>query len=72
MKKCLLVALIWLVGRIRFLHHRQVVTTWWSCLPAGELVLTDRGYIPIEEVQVGDTVISHTGNRELIEKSEIA
>jgi len=32
-----------------------------NCMPAGELVLTDRGYLPVESVQVGDQVISHTG-----------
>lgn len=32
-----------------------------SCMPAGELVLTARGYLPVEEVRVGDTVLSHTG-----------
>lgn len=31
------------------------------CLPAGELVLTDRGYLPIEDVRVGDQVITHEG-----------
>ena len=33
------------------------------CMPAGELVLTNRGYIPVEYVVVGDLVISHTGQR---------
>lgn len=31
------------------------------CMPAGELVLTDKGYIPVEEVRVGDLVLAHTG-----------
>lgn len=31
------------------------------CLPAGELVLTNRGYLPIERVGSGDQVITHTG-----------
>jgi DNA polymerase I-like protein with 3'-5' exonuclease and polymerase domains len=31
------------------------------CLPEGELVLTSRGYIPVEQVRIGDSVISHTG-----------
>lgn len=31
------------------------------CMPAGELVLTSRGYLPVEQVVVGDKVISHTG-----------
>jgi len=29
------------------------------CMPAGELVLTNRGYIPVETVKVGDQVITH-------------
>jgi hypothetical protein len=32
-----------------------------NCMPAGELVLTSRGYLPVEQVQVGDQVISHKG-----------
>jgi DNA polymerase I-like protein with 3'-5' exonuclease and polymerase domains len=32
-----------------------------ECMPAGELVLTNRGYIPVEQVRVNDQVISHTG-----------
>lgn len=31
------------------------------CMPAGELVLTSRGYLPVEQVKLGDSVISHTG-----------
>jgi DNA (cytosine-5)-methyltransferase 1 len=31
-----------------------------DCFPAGTLVLTDKGYFPIEEVVVGDKVLSHT------------
>ncbi len=31
------------------------------CMPAGELVLTSRGYLPVEKVLTGDLVISHTG-----------
>jgi DNA polymerase I-like protein with 3'-5' exonuclease and polymerase domains len=31
------------------------------CMPAGELVLTSRGYLPVEKVKVGDFVIGHSG-----------
>lgn len=31
------------------------------CFPAGYLVTTDRGQVPIEEIQVGDMVLTHTG-----------
>jgi len=40
------------------------------CMPAGELVLTSRGYLAVEQVRVGDKVISHTGKpRAVIETS---
>ena len=32
------------------------------CFPAGSLVLTDRGFIPIEQVRVGDLALTHLGN----------
>ncbi len=31
------------------------------CMPAGQLVLTNRGYLPVEDVSIGDLVIAHTG-----------
>ena len=31
------------------------------CFTAGHMVLTDMGYKPIEEIKVGDLVVSHTG-----------
>ena len=33
------------------------------CLAAGELVLTSRGYLPVENVRIGDFVLSHTGKK---------
>lgn len=43
------------------------------CMPAGELVLTDRGYIPVEQVAIGDQVIAHTGiPRRVVETSKHA
>lgn len=41
------------------------------CMPAGELVLTNRGYIPVEQVRVGDKVISHTGMMNLVTETSI-
>lgn len=32
-----------------------------ECFPAGTLVLTEKGYVPIEEVSVGDLVLTHEG-----------
>lgn len=31
------------------------------CMPAGELVQTARGWLPVEAVRVGDLVLTHTG-----------
>jgi len=39
----------------------DVVTFGSPCFPAGVLVLTRRGLLPIEEVVVGDEVVSHLG-----------
>lgn len=32
------------------------------CFPAGHMVLTDMGYKPIEEIKVGDFVVTHKGD----------
>jgi hypothetical protein len=55
-------------GLLKFADPNQRVHTSYKqdtarCMPAGELVLTSRGYIPVETVLVGDTVITHTGQR---------
>jgi len=39
----------------------DVITFGSPCFPAGVLVLTETGYIPIEEVCVGMKVLTHTG-----------
>lgn len=44
-------------GRI----HTSYLLDGTECMPAGELVLTARGYLPVEEVKVGDTVLTHKG-----------
>lgn len=49
-------------GRI----HTTFLLDGAGCLPAGELVLTNRGYIPAEKVRVGDQVIAHTGVPRLV------
>lgn len=41
--------------------HATFVQTGARCLPRGELVLTHRGYLPVEQARVGDWVIAHTG-----------
>lgn len=61
-----------LVGPDRRLHPQYNQDTA-RCMPAGELVLTNRGYIPVESVVVGDLVLSHTGKaRKVIETSKHA
>jgi len=37
------------------------------CLAAGELVLTNRGYLAVEQVRSGDQVITHTGKSAEVE-----
>jgi DNA modification methylase len=32
------------------------------CLATGTLVLTNKGYMPIEDVEIGDSVLTHLGN----------
>lgn len=40
----------------------------FPCFPEGALVLAERGFVPIEEVKVGDRVLTHRGRwREVIE-----
>lgn len=39
----------------------DIITFGSPCFPAGTLVMTERGYVPIETVRVGDVVLTHTG-----------
>ena len=39
----------------------DIVTAGFPCFVAGTLVLTDAGYRPIEDVRVGDLVVTHRG-----------
>ena len=41
------------------------------CFVEGTLVLTDNGYIPIEQVKVGDKVLSHTNKYNAVSKTMI-
>ena len=40
----------------------DIITFGSPCFPAGTLVLTDKGYTPIEELRCGDIVFTHNGN----------
>ena len=39
----------------------DIITGGSPCFPAGTLVLTETGYKPIEDVRVGDMVLTHNG-----------
>ena len=39
----------------------DIITFGSPCFPAGTLVLTDKGYLPIEQVTAGMRVLSHRG-----------
>jgi len=58
------------LGDIRLLHGQaiceiagrvDVMTAGFPCFTAGHLVLTERGYAPIESLSVGDRVVTHRG-----------
>ena len=40
----------------------DIITFGSPCFPAGTLVLTDKGFVEIEKIRVGDVVLTHTGN----------
>lgn len=44
------------------LPDTDVVVGGSPCFPAGSLVLTGRGFIPIEQVEIGDLALTHRGN----------
>lgn len=41
--------------------HTSFLLDGTECMPAGELVLTNRGYLTVEDVRLGDAVITHLG-----------
>ena len=44
----------------------MLINIWQSCFPAGTLVLTEMGYKPIENIAVGERVLTHTGKWEKV------
>lgn len=47
---------------IPFRGRVDIVAGGFPCFVAGTLVLTETGYVPIEQVRVGDLVLTHRGN----------
>ncbi len=55
------------LGDIRAIHGDEIeavdcIIGGSPCFPAGTLVLTNKGYTPIEELRCGDVVLTHKGN----------
>lgn len=52
---------VWEVNPIEVTRNQPVGLVWLSpdCFPAGTLVMTREGYTPIEEIQIGDEVLTH-------------
>lgn len=52
---------VWDVSPRKAVAGRPVGLAWFSpdCFPAGTLVLTRKGYRPIEDIDVGDEVLTH-------------
>ncbi|GGB68896.1 DNA cytosine methyltransferase [Deinococcus soli (ex Cha et al. 2016)] len=52
---------VWAVDPAEVAGGRRIGLAWFSpdCFPAGTMVLTRTGYRPIEEIQVGDEVLTH-------------
>lgn len=48
--------------QIKALGHIDLVVGGSPCFAAGTMVLTEQGYRPIEEIEVGDLVFTHKGN----------
>lgn len=63
---------VWEVDPVVACDGKPVAFAWFSpdCFPAGTLVLTQHGYLPIESVAVGDHVLTHRGRwRQVTETS---
>ena len=52
---------VWEVDPREVAAGRRVSVAWFSpdCFPAGTMVLTDRGYLPIESIRFNDRVLTH-------------
>lgn len=54
---------IWQIDPMDVVGRRPVGLLWASpdCFPAGTMVLARQGYVPIEEISIGDEVLTHQG-----------
>jgi hypothetical protein len=52
---------VWDVDPRKVFGDRPIGLAWFSpdCFPAGTMVLTQEGYRPIEEIEIGDEVLTH-------------
>jgi len=65
---------VWKVDPLAATGGAPVGLMWASpdCFPAGSLVLTPAGYAPIEEIEVGDLVLTHKGRWRLVTETSSA
>lgn len=54
------------ITKIKNAPFVDCITFGSPCFPAGTLVLTDKGYIGIENIKVGDRCLTHAGNWEFV------
>lgn len=54
---------VWDVDPVAACGGNEVDAAWFSpdCFPAGTMILTSSGYRPIEEIKIGDSVLTHKG-----------
>lgn len=62
---------IWNVDPSEVARGQRVGLAWFSpdCFPAGTMILTAQGYRPIEEVKIGDFVLTHKGRWRKVTKT---
>lgn len=54
------------ITKIKNAPFVNCITFGSPCFPAGTLVLTDKGYIGIENIKIGDRCLTHAGNWETV------
>jgi len=51
----------WFVGKPTGAERRGQATSWGACIAEGQPVLSEHGWLPIEDIQPGDRVLSTQG-----------